>query len=154
MEALGLLVVLGGPWTQCFGGPWGMLGSLVYGLKIIKNVRKQLLRGLYDRYNLKNFTIHPHDPSSTLNNDNNFRNALADSYGEFPRNTNLSSTQAATHSIATSLFIHYGQKKTEPRRRRLGESLFRANSKIEEDECREDSYTYNEANHYNEANCF
>ena len=49
---------------------------------------KELLRTVFDRYLLINPSTHPHDPSTTLHNNKNQRNAAADAYRAPPRKQN------------------------------------------------------------------
>ena len=61
------------------------------------NLRKQLLRSLFDRYNLLYPTTRPHDPFNTRHINNNLRNAAADAYRAPSPNANLPQRKQLLH---------------------------------------------------------
>ena len=67
------------------------------------NRRIQLLRSLFDRYNLINPTIRPHDPFTTLYINKNLLNTAADEYRAPPHSFLFfdESSYYTPHSIAT-----------------------------------------------------
>jgi len=71
-----------------------------------KNRRNQLLRTVFDRYNLIRPTIRHHDPSDTLHIINKQRNVTSDSYEAPPQKRDLADENSyyTSHSVATSSF--------------------------------------------------
>jgi len=61
--------------------------------------RKQLLRTVFDRYDLINPTTHPHDPCATPHNNKQQRNSTPDSYGAPPRIRETSQRKQLLHVI-------------------------------------------------------
>ena len=62
--------------------------------------RLQLLRGIFDLYNIVRSTIRSHDPFSTLHIEDNHRNAIADVYGATPQATNFYEEPVPLHPPA------------------------------------------------------